>query len=266
MANTWLGLSGKVCVVTGGAGGLGRAIGADMAAQGAKVALLDLDGDAAASAAAGFGGLGLACDTSSEAAVRAACAEVTAALGPADVLVNNAGILRPGPLATLSLAEWNGMIAVNLTGYLLCAQAFGAAMLERRSGALIHIASIAASFPQGQSGAYSPSKAAVAMLSRQLALEWGPRGVRSNCVSPGLIRTPMSEPFYSAQGMAAARANLVPARRYGQPADIGDAVLFLASPRADFITGQDLVVDGGLAQITMAQVPRPGFEAPEHGA
>lgn len=261
MAETWLGLAGKLCVVTGGAGGLGRAIGAGFAAAGARVALLDLDGAAAGEAAAEIGGLGLACDTSSEASVRAAAAEVAARLGAADVLVNNAGILRPGPLATLPLSEWNGMLAVNLTGYLLCAQAFGAAMLERRAGAVVNIASIAASFPQGQSGAYSPGKAAVAMLSRQLALEWGPMGVRSNCVSPGLVRTPMSEPFYQGQGTADARARLVPARRYGMPQDIADAVLFLASPRADFVTGQDLVVDGGLAQITMGQVPRPGFEA-----
>jgi len=233
MADGWLGLAGKVCVVTGGAGGLGRAIGA-----------------------VGFG-----CDTSDEAAVCAAATQVAAALGPADVLVNNAGILRPGPLATLKLAEWNAMLAVNLTGYLLCAQAFGAAMRERKAGAIVHIASIAASFPQGQSGAYSPGKAGVAMLSRQLALEWGPMGVRSNCVSPGLVRTPMSEAFYRAQGVAEARAAITPLRRYAMPPDMADAVLFLASARAGFITGQDLVVDGGLGQITMGMVPRPGFEA-----
>lgn len=261
MADGWLGLAGKVCVVTGGAGGIGRAVGAAFAQQGARVALLDLDGAAAEAAAAEIGGVGIGCDTSSEASVRAACAAVGAKLGPADVLVNNAGILRPGPLATLPIAEWNAMMAVNLTGYLICAQAFGAAMRERRSGALVHIASIAASFPQGQSGAYSPGKAGVAMLSRQLALEWGPLGVRSNAVSPGMIRTPMSEAFYQAQGVAAARANLAPLRRYGLPQDIADAVVFLASPRAGYISGQDLLVDGGVAQITMGQIPRPGFDA-----
>lgn len=254
MADSWLGLEGKACVVTGGAGGLGRAIGASLLAQGAKVTLLDVRG--AAEAAAEIGAVGIACDISDEASVRAAAAQA----GPADVLVNNAGILRPGPLATLSVAEWNAMLAVNLTGYLLCAQAFGAGMRERRSGAIVNIASIAASFPQGQSGAYSPGKAGVAMLSRQLALEWGPMGVRSNCVSPGMVRTPMSEAFYQAQGVAAARANLAPLRRYGMPQDIADAVVFLASPRAGYITGQDLVVDGGIAQITMGQIPRPGFD------
>jgi NAD(P)-dependent dehydrogenase (short-subunit alcohol dehydrogenase family) len=98
------------------------------------------------------------------------------------------------------------------------------------------------------------------MLSRQLALEWGPLGVRSNCVSPGLVRTPLSEAFYRAQGVAEARAAITPLRRYALPPDIADAVLYLASPRAGFVTGQDLLVDGGLAQITMGMVPRPGFE------
>ena len=125
----------------------------------------------------------------------------------------------------------------------------------------MHVASIAASEPQAWSGAYSPSKAAVAMLSRQLAFEWGPEGVRSNSVSPGMVRTPLSESFYRVPGILDARAAAVPLRRVGAPADIADVAAFLASPRAAYVTGQDIVVDGGFSQTLMAHVPRPGHEA-----
>ena len=264
MAQDWLGLTGKIAVVTGAAGGMGRAIAASFAEAGAAVALLDRDAAGCESlagelAAKGARALALGCDTTDEASIAAAAQAVASRLGPAEILVNNAGILRPGPLATLSVAEWNTLLAVNLTGYLLCAQAFGRGMRERGAGALVHIASIAASNPQPRSGAYSPSKAAVAMLSRQLALEWGPEGVRSNVVSPGMIRTPMSESFYQAPGIAERRAAMVPGRRVGTPQDIADAVLYLASPRAAYVTGAEILVDGGLGTVLMEQTPRPGF-------
>jgi glucose 1-dehydrogenase len=260
----WLGIAGKVAVVTGAAGGMGRAIAAGFAEAGAAVALLDRDAAGCQSLAAELAGTGartvaLGCDATDEGSIASAADAVGARLGPADILVNNAGILRPGPLSSLGLAEWNTLLAVNLTGYLLCAQAFGRAMMERGSGALVHIASIAASNPQPRSGAYSPSKAAVAMLSRQLALEWGPSGVRSNVVSPGLIRTPMSESFYQAPGIKERREAMVPGRRIGTARDIADAVLFLASPRASYVSGAEILVDGGLATVLMEQTPRPGF-------
>lgn len=258
----WLGLSGKVAVVTGAAGGMGRAMASGFAAAGAAVALLDRDAagcEALAAELAGTRTLALGCDTADEASVRAAVEAVAARLGPPDILVNNAGVLRPGPLASLPVSEWNALLAVNLTGYLLCAQAFGRGMAERGSGALVHIASIAASNPQPRSGAYSPSKAAVAMLSRQLALEWGPSGVRSNAVSPGFIRTPMSEGFYAAPGVKERREAMLPSRRIGTPADIADAVLFLASPRASYVNGAEILVDGGLGTALMELTPRPGF-------
>lgn len=260
----WLGLAGKIAVVTGAAGGMGRAMAAGFAAAGAAVALLDRDAAACEALAADMSGQGarcvaLGCDTTDEASVRAAAEAVAARLGPADILVNNAGVLRPGPLSTLPVAEWDALLAVNLTGYLLCAQAFGRGMTERGAGALVHIASIAASNPQPRSGAYSPSKAAVAMLSRQLALEWGPSGLRSNVVSPGFIRTPMSEAFYAAPGIKERREAMLPSRRIGTPADIADAVLFLASPRASYVNGAEILVDGGLGTALMELTPRPGF-------
>ena len=168
--------------------------------------------------------------------------------------------MLPGGLDAVSLADWDKILALNLTGYLRCARAFGASMLTRKAGAIVHVASIAASFPQGNSGAYSVSKTGVVMLSQQLATEWGPRGVRSNVVSPGMIRTPMTEAIYRAQGVEAARQRLVPLRRTGRPEDIADAVVFLASERASYITGEEIVVDGGFTRTMMGIVPRPGFE------
>lgn len=264
MAEDWLGLAGRTAIVTGAAGGMGIAIAGSFVAAGAAVALLDRNGEGCASLAAeltarGGKAFAIACDIADPGSVQGAVAAARDALGPADILVNNAGLLRPGPLAELPLAEWNALLAVNLTGYLLCAQAARPGMIARGGGAIVHIASIAASNPQPRSGGYSPSKAGVAMLSRQLALEWGPDGIRSNVVSPGLIRTPMSEAFYQAPGVAERRAALVPGRRVGTPQDIADAVLFLAGQRAGYVNGAEILVDGGLDQVMMDLVPRPGF-------
>ncbi|MBR0649940.1 glucose 1-dehydrogenase [Roseomonas terrae] len=264
MASDWLGLTGRVALVTGAAGGIGGAVAAELAAAGAKVALLDRDSDGAAKAAEALRSTGATvfaagCDTTDQASVAAAFAAARDAIGPATILVNNAGILRPGPLAEIDIDAWNALLAVNLTGYLICAQAARPQMLKAGGGAIVHIASIAATNPQPRSGAYSPSKAGVAMLSRQLALEWGPEGVRSNVVSPGMIRTPLSESFYQAPGILERRSAMVPNRRVGTPQDIADAVTYLASPRAAYVNGAALLVDGGLDQVVMELTPRPGY-------
>jgi NAD(P)-dependent dehydrogenase (short-subunit alcohol dehydrogenase family) len=260
----WLGLAGRICVVTGAASGIGRAIAAALVDAGAVTALLDLNlagCEAVAAELRGRGGrtLAIECDTSDPPSIAAAAEEVGRALGPCDVLVNNAGLLRAAPLESISLADWNHLLSVNLTGYLLCAQAFGKHMLARRHGSIVHVASVAAHHPQPRSGAYSASKAGVAMLSRQLAVEWGPSGIRSNVVSPGLIRTPLSESFYQAPGVSERRAQMVPSRRVGAPEDIADVVLYLASDRAAYVNGADVAVDGGFAAVLMETVPRPGY-------
>jgi glucose 1-dehydrogenase len=260
----WLGLAGSVCVVTGAASGIGAAVAQGFAEVGAKVALLDRDGAgvhrmAAQIQAAGGQALALECDIGNDAQVRDAARNVQEVYGGCQVLVNNAGVLRPGLLGEVSEDDWNLVFNVNLTGYLRCARAFGALMLQAGGGAMVHVASIASLFPQSGSGAYSASKAGVLLLSRQLAVEWGPKGIRSNAICPGMIRTALSAKFYEQPGFEQKRAAVTASRRIGEPKDIADVAIFLASPRAAYVNGAELLVDGGMANMLMDMVPRPGF-------
>ncbi|WP_042703881.1 SDR family NAD(P)-dependent oxidoreductase [Azospirillum sp. B506] len=267
MTDDWLGLKGKVCAVTGGGGGIGRAVVLALAEAGATVAVLDRDEAQLAETArlvAERGGTALAlpCDVSDPDSIAAAAKRSLDAFGPCAVLVNNAALLRPGPLRSLALAEWNALLAVNLTGCFLCSQIFGEQMLDSGGGSIVHVASIAASHAQAFSGAYSAGKAGVVMLSRQLAVEWGPSGVRSNTVSPGMIVTPLSKDFYAVPGVLEQRGAVVPCRRVGQPEDIADTVVFLASPRSGYVNGEEIIVDGGFGRGLMSLIPRPGYERP----
>jgi len=260
----WLGLADKVCVVTGAGSGIGRAVAQTLAAAGAKVAVIGRHDDPIQQTAqsmqhAGRQALALACDVADEASVLAAAERVRGQLGAVYGLVNNAGIMFPAALQDVSLEQWNQVLAVNLTGALLCARAFGRDMLAQGNGAIVHIASIAALHPQTRSGAYSASKSALLLLNRQLAAEWGPQGVRSNAICPGMIRTPLSEAFYQQPGFEERRAAVTASRRVGRPQDIAEPAAFLLSDRASYVNGTELVVDGGLDCMLMDTVPRPGF-------
>ncbi len=265
-SGAWLGLEGRACVVTGAGSGIGAGIARAFAAVGAHVALVDRNLAAAEAIAAELRAIGAAaqaigCNVADERSVADAAEATRAAIGPVAILVNNAGLLRAGALETVSLADWNEAIAVNLTGYLLCARAFGRDMLAAGKGSLVHVASIAAINPQTSSGSYSPSKAGVLLLSRQLAAEWGPRGVRSNAILPGMIRTALSAKFYEEPGFEERRAAATASRRIGEPDDLAGPALFLASDRAAYVNGAEVLVDGGLDCMLMDMVPRPGFNA-----
>lgn len=255
-------LKGKTAVITGAGGGLGDAIATHLGALGARLVLLDLDLDrtrdlAARLKASGVEVLPLACDVSNEASVGAAAQATAAAFGGGDVLVNNAGILAPpAKLAELTLQAWERTFAVNSSGVFLCTREFGARMCERRSGSIINISSIAASSPNA-SPPYSASKASVLALTRHTAVEWGPMGVRANAVSPGFIRTALSEAQYAQGDLLARRKGMVPLRRIGLPEEVARVTGFLAGDDAAFVTGQEIQVDGGFMQTLLRQA-QPG--------
>jgi glucose 1-dehydrogenase len=260
----WLGLAGQVCVVTGAGSGIGAAIAENLVQVGAQVALLDRDGAACQRVAkqlteSGGCAIAIECDISDEARVYAAAQRVKDELGPCARLVNNAGMLRAASLSEVSLTDWNAVLAVNLTGYLLCSRAFGRHMLEAKRGSMVHVASIAALHPQTRSGSYSPSKAGVLLMSRQMAAEWGPLGVRSNAICPGMIRTALSAKFYEQPGFEQKRAAVTASRRVGEPIDIANVAVFLLSDRSAYVNGAEVVVDGGMGCMLMDLVPRPGF-------
>jgi len=248
----WLGLAGRRAVVTGAGSGIGQAVAVALAAVGVEVIGVDRDAESLRDS----GLRAETCDISSETAVKALAERV----GPCDIVVNAAGIIRPGALADVDVADWNALIAVNLTGYLLVSRAFAAGMSARGAGALVHVASISGTHAQANSGAYSASKAALIVMSQQLALELGPHGISSNTVSPGMVRTPMTEQYYQAPGVAERRDRAVPIGRVAAPDDIADVVVFLASDRSRYVTGADIIVDGGFTTTLMSWVPRPGYD------
>ena len=259
------GLGGKVVAVTGAGSGIGRSMALAFAGHGAFLALLDVNAPALAQTAqairAGNGKcLEAVCDVADPEAVASTARRTAEALGHCDILLNNAGMIRPGPLATVDLEDWNRVLAVNLTGYLLCAREFGAQMRERRRGSIVHVASIASDLATPYAGAYSVAKAGVAMLSRQLAVEWATDGIRSNCVCPGMILTELSRPMVDRPGIRERRAAMIPLGRIGEPDDIVGAALYLASDLSAYVTGAELTVDGGFTRNLLNLVPRSGYE------
>lgn len=242
-------LAGRVAVVTGAGGGLGQSIVTLLASMGASVVATDVREPQGLPAA-----LSLACDITREPDVEAIARRVRETFGRCDVLVNNAGYLATGArLEELSSEDWDKVMNVNLRGSFYCGKHFVRMMLERQSGSIVNLASIGARLP-ADSSAYGPSKAGVLGLTHQMAVEWGPRGVRANSVSPGLIRTPMSEAFYQDEHLHQARKAFVPMGRIGVPMDIASAVAFLASDASAYMNGQDILVDGGFTRYLLKQV------------
>ncbi len=243
-------------VVTGAARGIGAVIARHAVREGYRVAVWDVDRDAAeavavelGSAAAAFG-----VDVADEASVEAG---FDALPGPPALVVNNAGRVRFGPLLTLSVEDWEAVLATNLTGTFLVSRAAARRMAEAGGGCIVSISSVNGIAAAPNAGAYTSTKAAILMLTEQMALEWAPSGVRVNAVAPGLILAGMSDPIYADPEIRRLRESKVPLGRLGTADDVASAVLFLASEKAAYITGQTLAVDGGLTKAAMLGLARP---------
>ena len=243
-------LTGKVSVVTGANRGIGRALTQALAEAGSDVVLLVRDQQGATSAvdeleALGVTALAMSADVTDADDVQQAVTEIVDRLGRVDILVNNAGTCIHRPALEVTPEEWRSVMDVNVDGVWHCAQAFGRQMVTQRGGVIVNIGSISAQIvnrPQWQPG-YNASKAAVHQLTKSLAAEWAPYGVRVNALAPGYIKTemaPVDEPQFRQHWIDDA-----PMRRYAMPSELGPSVVFLASDASSFMTGSVLVVDGG---------------------
>lgn len=239
-------LSGKVALVTGSTRGIGRAIAEALQAAGASVVISNENADEAAAVAAALGTIGISADVTDGDALAALVTGTVAAFGGLDILVCNAGITgRPGPFADIDMDDFDRVMAINLRSQVVLANLALPHIAARGGGSAILISSLAALRGNGAINAYALAKAGVAQLARNLAVEWGPRKVRVNAISPGFIRTDLSAPLLANEAFMARRMAMTPLRRPGEVEEVAGAAVFLASPAGAFVTGHNLVVDGG---------------------
>src|SRR5688500_11464970 len=243
-------LTGKVAVVVGGTSGIGRAIAHGFAQAGADVIPTSRRAEQVDAAAReieerGRRSLRVTSDVSDRASLENLLTKTVGTFGQVDILVNSAGRTKRAPTVDFSEDDWNTILDTNLTGTLRTCQVFGRHMLERESGSIINIASLSTFVALLEVAAYSASKAAVASLTKSLAVEWGARGVRVNAIAPGVFRTALNHKLLDETERGREFRMRTPMRRFGNVDELAGAAIFLASDAASFVTGEILTVDGG---------------------
>jgi gluconate 5-dehydrogenase len=237
-------LSGRTALVTGSTRGIGLALAQALAEAGARVAINGRTAEAAGAVATGIErAVAAPFDVTDDAAVRRA----VESLGPVDILVNNAGIALRRALVELELDEWQRLLDVNLTSAFLVSRAVAPGMIERGQGKIVNVCSLMSELARPTTGGYAATKGALKMLTRSMCAEWAQHGIQANGIAPGYFRTDLTEPLQADARFDAWLRGRVPARRWGEPGELGGAVVFLASSASDFVNGQLLFVDGGLS-------------------
>jgi 3-oxoacyl-[acyl-carrier protein] reductase len=239
----------RVALVTGGGRGIGAATARLFAAEGARVAVSDLDEAPAREVASAIGGLGVACDVSDRGSVEAMVGRVVAELGRLDILVTCAGIIRDNLIFKMNDEDWDAVIDTHLKGTFLCARAAQKPMVDQKYGKMVFLSSTSALGNRGQAN-YSAAKAGLQGMARTLAIELGPFNVNVNTVAPGFVETRMTRATAERMGMdyetfKLGAASQIPLRRVGQPEDIASVIAFLCSDESSFVSGQNIYVRGG---------------------
>ena len=238
-------LTGKIAVVTGAASGIGYSIAEVFAREGARLALIDrIESVTEVAGRLGSDHRGYVADLDDDQAIEATFTRIIEDFATVDILVNNAGIGLMAPAETLSTADWDRTMRINLRAPFLCARAVAPLMLRQKWGRVITIASQAAVIGIEHHAAYSASKAGLVGMTNCLALEWGPSGVTANCVSPTIVETELGKSVWAGEKGDRARAE-IPTRRFAQPIEVAEAVLYLASDAAAMVNGANLLLDGG---------------------
>jgi meso-butanediol dehydrogenase/(S,S)-butanediol dehydrogenase/diacetyl reductase len=239
-------LGGRVAIVTGAASGIGLGIAQLFVKEGAKVVFSDINESGKAAAdAAGDNALFIQCDISDTESVKNLIAKTLEALGTINILVNNAGIVRQNPISETSDEEWNAVINTNLKGPFLLTREVLPTFEKNGQGKIVNTASIAGIIGYENLSSYCASKGGIIAMTRALALEFAPKKINVNCICPGAIKTGMTKMIEENETMLKQTLMVIPAGRMGDPIDIANAALYLASDESDYVTGTSIVVDGG---------------------